>query len=141
MAAERKNNVLELWKAMSKAYDSLRKAQTKEISKYKLTAPQFGVLEVLQETGPQPLRRISESLYVTGANITCVIDNLEKEELVSRNFSKEDRRVILGDLTPKGRNIIQKIYPNFVESLQERSKTLSENEQKQLIKLLSKLAE
>ena len=140
--AQKSNNemALEIWKKLSKAYDSVRKSHTRQISKHKLTAPQFGVLEVLQESGSMPLRRVSEELFVTGANITCVVDNLEKEDLVERIFSKEDRRVILADLTPKGKDAIKKIYPEYIGTLQGSVTNLSDNEQKQLVKLLNKLA-
>jgi len=88
-----------------------------------------------------PLRRVSEELFVTGANITCVVDNLEKEDLVERIFSKEDRRVILANLTPKGKDKIKKIFPEYLTTLKDISDKLSENEQKQLVKLLSKIVD
>ena len=75
---------LELWTGLTKAYDKVRKEQMKQMSHEKLTAPQFNVLEVLSRRGPIPLKRISEELMVTGANITCVVDNLEKEDKVAR---------------------------------------------------------
>ena len=35
--------------------------------------------------GSIPLKKISDELMVTGANITCVMDNLEKEDLVKKS--------------------------------------------------------
>ena len=142
MAPSPKNQMaLDIWKKLSKAYDTVRKSHAKQIQKHKLTAPQFGVLEVLQKAGSMPLRRVNEELFVTGANITCVVDNLEKEDLVERIFSKEDRRVILANLTPKGKDKIKKIFPEYLTTLKDISDKLSENEQKQLVKLLSKIVD
>ena len=39
-----------LWSKLSKAYDTVRKAHMKEMSRFDLTAPQFGVLEVLKKS-------------------------------------------------------------------------------------------
>ena len=53
---------------------------------------------------------------VTGANITCVMDNLEKEGFEA-NFSKEDRRVILADLTASGKTKIGSIMPKYTDNI------------------------
>jgi len=130
---------LDLWSRLSKAYDSVRKAHVKQMSANKLTAPQFHVLEVLKDQGPMPLKRISEELMVTGANITCVVDNLEKEDLVLRVPSKEDRRIINAELTPKGREKMQELFPKYVDNMSEIAGKLSETEQRDLTRLLEKL--
>jgi MarR family transcriptional regulator, 2-MHQ and catechol-resistance regulon repressor len=54
---------------------------------------------------------------VTGANITCIVDNLEKEEMVQRTYSKEDQRVILAGLTKKGKEKIESILPEYEKML------------------------
>lgn len=130
---------LELWNKLSKAHDIVRKSHIKQMSVHNLTAPQFHVLEVLKASGPIPLKRISEELLVTGANITCVVDNLEKEDLVKRVPSKEDRRVINAELTDTGRQKLESIYPQYVENMKNITRVLSETEQQQLSGLLEKL--
>ncbi len=131
---------LELWETMNKAYEVLKRAHAQQVYAHKLTSPQFSVLEILTEKGSIPLKRISEQMHVTGANITCVIDNLEKEDLVRRNPSKEDRRVINAEITPKGKQKFEKLFPEHVKTLQSFTNKLSENELKQLLKLLNKIA-
>lgn len=131
---------LDLWTRLSKAYDKVRKDQMKQMAVEKLTAPQFNVLEVLSRRGPIPLKRISEELMVTGANITCVVDNLEKEDLVLRVHSKEDRRVINAELTDKGKAKINGILPEYARKMADLTSVLSEDEQRELANLLQKLA-
>jgi MarR family 2-MHQ and catechol resistance regulon transcriptional repressor len=131
---------LDLWTRLSKAYDKVRKDQMKQMAQEKLTAPQFNVLEVLSRRGPIPLKRISEELMVTGANITCVVDNLEKEDLVRRVHSKEDRRVINAELTDKGKEKINGILPEYAKQMANLVSVLNESEQRELANLLQKLA-
>jgi len=131
---------LDLWTRLSKAYDKVRKDQMKQMAQEKLTAPQFNVLEVLSRRGPIPLKRISEELMVTGANITCVVDNLEKEDLVRRVHSKEDRRVINAELTDKGKEKINGILPEYAKQMTNLISVLNESEQRELANLLQKLA-
>ena len=135
----KKKPVLELWSKLTQAYDMVRKGHTKLVTQHNLTVPQFGVLEVLHENESMPLKKISELLLVTGANITCVVDNLEKEDLVQRVHSKEDRRIINAELTPKGRQKVDGIIPNYTKNISSLISNLSEAEQKELVRLLDKL--
>ncbi len=137
--AEKTNEILELWHSLTLAYDAVRKAHVRQLSAQKLTAPQFHVLEVLMKSGPMPLKRISEHLLVTGANITCVVDNLEKEDLVKRVPSKKDRRIINAELTPKGQEKINEIFPQYINSLGDSTSTLTKDEKDTLLGLLKKI--
>jgi len=137
--ADKKQTALDLWEKLSKAYDKVRRVQSKQMFEHKLTTPQFGVLEILYKTGSVPLKKISEEMMVTGANITCVVDNLEKEGFVLRIPSKEDRRVIHADLTQHGRGKIESILPAYTESIASLIGALTDSEQKELIRLLTKL--
>jgi MarR family 2-MHQ and catechol resistance regulon transcriptional repressor len=139
MANEKNKIALEIWEKLSKAHDKVRKVQSKQMFGEKLTSPQFGVLEILLKTGPVPLKRISEEMMVTGANITCVVDNLEKEGFVRRIHSKEDRRVILAELTATGKTKIDSVMPQYIENMSTITSILTEHEQKELTKLLGKL--
>jgi len=139
MMNEISNSSVVIWEKLSKAYDKMRRVQSKQMYGQNLTAPQFGVMEVLNRLGSVPLKKISEELMVTGANITCVVDNLEKEEFVKRIPSKEDRRVILAELTPTGKVKLDQILPEYAQNMAAVVSVLSEQEQKDLLKLLEKI--
>ena len=135
-----KNNIsLELWNKLSFTYDTLQKAHSRRMYVNNLTAPQFHVLQVLLKEGPMPLKRISEHLLVTGANITCVVDNLEKEDLVKRVPSKKDRRVKNAELTSKGEEKVKKLFPQYSKGFDESFGKLTKEEKKQLAKILDKI--
>lgn len=136
----KEQQMVDLFNLVAKANDKLKKVHSKHLSTEKLTSPQFGVLDVLKKKGSIPLKKISDELMVTGANITCVMDNLEKENLVQRVHSKTDRRVINAELTSKGKQKLEKIYPDHIKSLNEFSKKLTDSEMKQLSGLLEKLS-
>lgn len=138
MATEKKQMALDLWEKLSKAYDKYKKVQAKQMFGENLTAPQFGVLEILHKIGPVPLKKLSAEMMVTGANITCIMDNLEKEGFVKRIYSKEDRRVILGDLTTSGKTKIGSIIPKYADNIASLTSVLNDHEQKELSRLLSK---
>ena len=133
-----KNLALELCEKISMANDKFRKVQAKQMFEQKLTSPQFGVLDILYKSGPRSLKKISDEMMVTGANITCVVDNLEKEGFVIRIHSKEDRRVILADLTESGRNKLESVLLDYHKNISALVSSLTEREQEEFIILLDK---
>jgi MarR family 2-MHQ and catechol resistance regulon transcriptional repressor len=136
---EKTQTSVNLWEKMVQAYEILKKAQVKTIFESKLTVPQYSVLEVIYNQGPMPLKKIGEKLFVSGANITCVVDNLEKEEFVKRVPSNIDRRIIIAELTPKGLEKISKLYPQNTKNIVDVTTNLTKEEQLSLDKLLTKL--
>jgi len=104
-----------------------------------LTPTQFGVLETLYHLGPLCQGELSGKLLRSGGNITLVIDNLEKQELVRRERDKEDRRLVRVSLTPKGQALIQEIFPKQAAAIAEEMQALTPEEQDQLGALCKKL--
>ena len=135
---EKKQTAIDFWKSIAKAHDTIKKANNQVVEEFGLTAAQFGIIEVLNEHGPLPLKKISYQLYVTGANMTSVIDKLEADSLVVRVHSKEDRRVIYAELTDKGKDVLKKILPKFLDNLLTLCEKVSIDEQKQLISVVGK---
>lgn len=65
-----------------------------------LTPSQFGILETLFHLGPLCQGEVSSKLLKSTGNITLVLDNLEKRDLVQRVRGTEDRRMVMIYLTP-----------------------------------------
>lgn len=53
------------------------------------------------------MKALSRYLMVTGGNVTGLTDELERDELVTRESDPTDRRAWLVRLTPKGRRIFE----------------------------------
>ncbi len=106
---------------------------------HKLTVTQFGVLEALFHLGAMHQRDLAEKLLKSGGNITLVIDNLEKRQLVKRDREAGDRRCISVSLTLEGKQLISDIFPAHVEAIAQQMSILSLDEQAELGRLCKKL--
>ncbi|MBW7884969.1 MAG: MarR family transcriptional regulator, partial [Caldilineaceae bacterium] len=104
-----------------------------------LTESQFGTLETLYHLGPMSQTEICGKLLKSGGNTTLVIDNLEKRGLVVRQRDANDRRVVVVDLTPAGRELISRIFPGHVVAVTEEIAALTPDEQRQLGELCKRL--
>ncbi len=105
-----------------------------------LTVSQFGVLEALYHIGPMCQRDLAEKILKSTGNITTVIDNLEKRQLVVRNRDMKDRRFFRIALTEKGEKRIRAIFPDHAERIEKRMATLTSAEKKTLGRLCKKLS-
>ncbi len=128
-----------MWVTLARAYATFNRHTIQQIRTFGLTQPQFGAIEALGHLGPMLIGDLSRKMLVSGGNMTCVIDNLEKEGLVVRAHSEEDRRAVIVSLTEKGRELFERMFPDHARHVAELASVLSEGEQEQLARLLKKL--
>jgi MarR family transcriptional regulator, 2-MHQ and catechol-resistance regulon repressor len=133
------DKALNLWIKLARAYSVFNKASVHDIRRYGLTQPQFGALECLGHLGAMSIGELSRKMLVSGGNMTCVIDNLEKEGLVSRSADRNDRRTVIVELTEQGKQTFEHIFPLHAEFISVVADALDEQEQEQLSDLLKKL--
>lgn len=67
-----------------------------------LTFPQWVVMKALARRGRLTLRELAEHLETTPANVTGIVDRMERDGLLARSRSTEDRRVTYARLTEAG---------------------------------------
>jgi MarR family transcriptional regulator, 2-MHQ and catechol-resistance regulon repressor len=104
-----------------------------------LTMGQLGVLEALHHLGPMHQRELGRKLLRSDANVTAVIDNLERDGLVERVREDEDRRKVTIRLTADGKRRIAKVFPAHAKRITEAMRALTVSEQKELGRLCKKL--
>ena len=83
---------------------------------------------------------IIDKILTTGGNMTVVIDNLVKQNLVKRCTDLNDRRVNLISITEQGKNLMSGIFPKHLENINEIFSCLTLEEKNNLISLLKKLS-
>jgi len=114
---------------------------TKEVARrVELTGPQVTVLKVLEGVGDLSLSELSERIRAQNSTVTGIIDRMEREGLVVRARSTEDRRVINIRLTEKGAKIAREIAVEPMEVFRSALESLSLDEMQELFKILTKIA-
>lgn len=104
-----------------------------------LTHSQFAVIEALYHLGPLCQGDLGKKILKSNANLTTVVDSLEKKHLVVRDRSASDRRRVTVQLTPAGELLVGKVFPRHVEGIAAEFAVLSDDEQQLLAQLLKKL--
>ena len=85
--------------------------------------------------------QLGETMLATSATVTARLDKLQDEGLITRRHDTRDRRGIIVQLTPKGRELADRIVESVVERRSEQMAILTAREKADLTVLLRKLLE
>ena len=130
---------LQLIIALGRALQALERAVGPHLVQQGLSMTEFAVLEVLSHKGPLRLGEIRDRILLTGASTTYVVKKLEERGLMRRRGCPEDSRVVFGELTAKGKALIEDVFPAHVDLLQEAMGGLSVSQKRDAIRLLRTL--
>jgi MarR family 2-MHQ and catechol resistance regulon transcriptional repressor len=122
-----------------RATDTVAARLARSLAPHHLTMGQLGVLEALLHLGPLSQRDLGRKLLRSGANVTTVVDNLERDGLVKRERGIADRRLMTVSLTLTGRALISRVFPGHARLIVELLGHLTAFEQDELGRLLKKL--
>ena len=104
-----------------------------------LTPQRVRLMIFLLENGPSKMRSLRDELGVTATNITALVDALEKDGMVRRTSSRQDRRVTLVDLTNKGEKRMTENCLAFKDRVSQLFTVFSPAEQERLVTLLGRM--
>lgn len=140
VSAEIKSDVDQVLEAILYLYTESRRL-TKELARRAdLTGPQLTVVKMLEQIGDLSLSELSERIRAQNSTVTGIIDRMERENLVTRERSKEDRRVVYIRLTTKGRKLAEEIPVEPMEIFRGALESLSAAEVRELVRILGKVA-
>jgi DNA-binding MarR family transcriptional regulator len=110
------------------------------ISRGRFQIMMYVTMEEMVGNEPPSPSGIADSLGVTRATITQLLDGLERDQLVERRDVRNDRRAQAIHLTEKGRRLFDELVPSISCRIARFCSPLSPSERQTLRKLLTKLA-
>jgi DNA-binding MarR family transcriptional regulator len=121
----------------------LYKASYAYFRQYGITDAQFNVLIQLHYTKQQGLSQVDlgRRLVVNKADITGIIDRLEKAGLVGREDHPKDRRINIIKITRKGRGMVNKLEPGYFKGVKQLMSGMPKGDMKTIMKSMEKIRE
>ena len=93
----------------------------------------LNVVAILEVDGPLPMSRLAESLDVSVASATGIVDRMEKRGLVERRHDEADRRRVLVHPTKRAGAVFERINERRREGLGRLLDRLSDDELQALL--------
>ena len=119
--------------ATARSYNAVFSKIEKHIQKFDLSLSEFGVLEMLLNTGEQSVQKIAEKILVTSGTITYVLDKLQRKGLISRKKCEKDKRVFYITLTSNGETFISEVFMEHTRFLEALFQDLDRNQKKETV--------
>jgi MarR family 2-MHQ and catechol resistance regulon transcriptional repressor len=127
--------------ALLRAETSVRRVLAADLEREGVSAAGFSALVVLTTAGGSlELRTLRRRLDWSKANATEVTLTLEARGLVRRRRLEADRRTAALDLTPAGRDLVERLFPGHADRVSSVFSSLDEDEKRSLASLCRKLA-
>jgi len=127
--------------ALVRAEAAVRRRLAAELERAGVSAAGFSALVVLTTAGGAlELRTLRRRFDWSKANATEVTETLETRGLVERRRLLEDRRAVEILLTPDGRSLVERVFPQHAERVSQAFDALDDREKRSLAELCRKLA-
>lgn len=121
----------------------LKKKAGEFLRPFGLTDVQFNLMMLLKyQSCPEEglsQAQLSDMMLVNRANITSLIDRMEKIDLVVRTPAPTDRRSNIVKLTGRGKKLLAQIEPLYTKEVKRIMAVLKQTEQKTVIAMLEKI--
>lgn len=120
--------------------DRLTSRIAKLVQPFDLTPASGLVLSILADSEKaMPPHEIASRLIISRATVTGLVDSLERRGYAHRHSHPSDRRMILIEITEKGRQVAEEFRPIVHHFQKEWFQTFSDWEQRELINTLHRL--
>lgn len=104
-----------------------------------ISVTEVHTIEAIGTHNPRTMSEVAKELGITVGTLTTAINNLVKKGYVERKRSEQDRRMVMIELTRKGKIAYRMHYKFHSEMVKASIEGLTEEEEEVLVKSLEKL--
>lgn len=137
---KRARRALDAHASLQRAAALAAQAVERALVPHDLTSSQVGVLDVLAQRGPVHQQELAETLARSKAQMTAILDALERRGMVRRERRTDDRRFIRVELLPAGIELLNAAQPARGAAALETLRGLDAKQRRRLAKLTRRLA-
>jgi MarR family 2-MHQ and catechol resistance regulon transcriptional repressor len=137
--SERSDSDFELWQNIRDIYRAALKRLNAKLRRERITFSQYSVLLALSRKGPMQMSRLGEHMLVAPANVTGLVDRMEKKGYVRRRKDEKDRRLYVIEATEKGSRIFRGISSRFRQYTGNLGAALTREERESTLAALRKV--
>jgi DNA-binding MarR family transcriptional regulator len=128
------------WETFFRAVRRAKGRASAQPPEHGVSVAQYHLLAPLAGGEAQTIRALAEAAGVAPPTATRMLDGLDRDGLVTRTPSATDRRCVTVDLTPAGREALERTDAAIVAARVRIAESLSEAEREQAAALLRRLA-
>src|SRR5579859_6227891 len=124
------------WLRLVRVFQKVDRASTESLRCRQLSPAQLDVLAKVGSSAGISQQELADALLVTKGNVCQLLDKMEGSGLLER---RPDGRVNRLFLTEQGRRVRDEVVPKHDALLADKFSALSENDQRELLRILRQL--
>ena len=136
---KKRRRALEAYSRLQRAAALSSARVDQAVNSFGLSASQLGVLEVLDDRGSLHQQELVRALGRSKAQMTSIVDTLEKRGAVRRERHATDRRFMTVHLTDEGRELLEKAAPVRADAIFALMRELTGEQRARLARLCRRL--
>ncbi|WP_315074344.1 MarR family transcriptional regulator [uncultured Clostridium sp.] len=109
------NESIEVARLFQEVMGLFRHSMKKVINETGMSMPQGMIMGLLGHNKKMKVTELSKHLSLSNSTVSGLIDKLEAQEMVIRERSKEDKRVVYVSISPK----FEELYKNFHKEIEK----------------------
>lgn len=133
-SVEEMNQGMSVFKMLKQVMDAIKQNAQHEFKEMNITGTQGMLMGTLAHNENMKISDLSDKMGLSNSTVSGIIDRLEKQGIVERTRSKEDRRVVHVNVTSEFRkkakshfNVIENIFEDIMkEATQEETRKVTE---------------
>lgn len=124
-----------------RTHEFLQQRQAEFFREFQLTPTQYNVLRILRGAGKDGVTcsQAAERMLTADPDITRLLDRLESRNLIERERSKEDRRVVVSRITEHGLDLLKSIDKPLDQFMKGLMRGLGKQRLRDLIQMLESI--
>jgi len=115
---EELNESVEVARLLQEVMQLFKHSMTKVLSDAGMSAPQGMVLGLLSEKKKLKITELSNELCLSNSTVSGIIDRLEKQEMVVRERSIDDKRVVYVSILPNFKDKHKIFHKQFKKNIE-----------------------
>lgn len=138
MQDKRTEIIAELEMSFQTVFRTFRK-EINDLFSDDVPANEFGVLNLLKDKEFLTASELATEMKVSSSHITGVTDRLIKKDMIARERSNTDRRIVYVKITEKGQAVAEKLSDIRRNYFKEKFAKLSDGDMAQMIDYLNRM--
>ncbi|MEM9176837.1 MAG: MarR family transcriptional regulator [Myxococcota bacterium] len=102
---------------------------------------ELDLVALLTSSGPTSVKSLVADLGLPRSTMTAIVDRLQERGLVNRHPNPQDRRSVVLEATPAAIEALRRYQAGLLNLVEHTKKTLTEAEQAEFTRLLSKMGD
>jgi len=128
---------------LGRTYEFLSQRMAELLKQYQLTPTQYNMLRILRGAGADGVTcsQATERMLSPDPDVTRLLDRMEAQDLIRRERSKEDRRVVITRITERGLELTNRIDAPLSQLLRQYLGRVGQARLRDLVDILEALRE